>query len=117
MAKNAIHPRDLVIRCYVEQEPDGSWFAMCIDLNLCAQGDSLDATKQRLHAIILDYIDSAMREHQDSPHLLRRRAPLRFVIRYHSIALSWNLEQWIHRERLRRQERYEQAVPMVPANC
>ena len=117
MAKRAIHPQDLVIRCYAEQEPNGSWFAVCIDLNLVAQGDTREAVKARLNAIVLDYIVSVLRDHTDAPYLLKRRAPLAFVLRYHWIAFQVRLAHRIHRELEKRSERYDQVMPMVPAPC
>lgn len=120
MAKNAISPQDLVIRCYAEREPDGTWFAMCIDLNLCAEAGSLDDAKRKLRAIIRDYILEVMTRFNESPELLRRPAPLSFVFRYHLISLACRFEQWLknkaHRKVASKHERYKQTLPMVPAN-
>jgi hypothetical protein len=121
MAQKAISPRDLIIRCYAEQEPDGSWFAMCIDLNLCAEAGSLNEAKRKLRAIIGDYVLEVMTRFNDSPELLRRPAPLSFVLRYHVISMRCRFERWreskVHKQIERTHERYQQTLPMVPANA
>lgn len=80
--------KDLVLRCYLERENDGSWFAICLDLNLYCRADSSQEARNKLHSIIRDYIVEAVSE--DSEYfsdLIPRRAPAYFWLRYYMIAL------------------------------
>jgi len=79
---------DLRLRCYVERDPDGSWFAVCIDLNLYARAASLRDAKHELSSIIAEYVREALtvdKAHADD--LLPRRAPLQFVMKFYFIKL------------------------------
>ncbi|HFD81038.1 MAG TPA: DUF1902 domain-containing protein [Gammaproteobacteria bacterium] len=83
--------RDLKLRCYAEQNHDGSWFGICIDLNLAADGDSLEEVRRKLDDQVRDYIEEALGD--DVAYiddLIPRPAPLPFRIRYHYIRfLCW----------------------------
>lgn len=75
--------RDLKIRCFAEREGDGTWFAMCLQLNLYACGDSLAEAKRKLHEVIVSYMRDALTEDvQYIDDLIPRRAPLYFYFRY-----------------------------------
>ncbi len=60
---------------------------ICLDFNLAAQADTLDEAQKKLHQMIKSYIADVLSE--DGPdrahakHLLRRRAPLVFWIKYY----------------------------------
>jgi hypothetical protein len=74
----------LRLRCYAERDPDGSWFAICIDLNLYARAGSFKSAQKQLSVIISEYVREAFG--QDREHfgqLMFRRAPLSFVLKYH----------------------------------
>jgi hypothetical protein len=57
----------------------------CIDLNLAAQGDSLDETRSKLKGMIKDYlIDALSGEDQEyADQLLQRKAPFEIIFKYH----------------------------------
>jgi len=78
-----VNSSGVLLRCYAERESDGTWFAMCLDLNLYARADTAQDAQQNLHQIIVDYLD-AVRDmpEQDRRALLPRPAPLRFRLRY-----------------------------------
>ena len=81
-----MRPEDLKLRGYVEPERDGSWFAICIDLNLAAHGESAEEAKNKLHNQIRDYIEEAFMD--DSAYfndLVPRVAPLSFRLKYRLI--------------------------------
>lgn len=81
-----LKPEQLRLRCYAELDHDGTWFVMCIDLNLYARADSYHDARKKLHAIIVEYIQEALTV--DSQHiadLVPRRAPVSFVLRYYWI--------------------------------
>ncbi|WP_417498364.1 type II toxin-antitoxin system HicB family antitoxin [Maricaulis sp.] len=55
----------------------GSWEAMCLDLDIAVQGQTLDEVRTKLNEAIHGYIESAMAEDaRVRDQLLRRRAPL-----------------------------------------
>lgn len=63
---------------------DGEWEAICVDLDIAVQGQSLEDVRDLLSRAIRDYVDSARREEpavRDA--LLSRRAPLWVRIRRH----------------------------------
>lgn len=79
---------DLVLRCFAEKE-DGVWQAVCVDFSLAAQADTFDEARAKLHAMISEYVWDALAG-EDQPFaddLLRRRAPLSILARYHWIGL------------------------------
>jgi hypothetical protein len=74
----------LILRCFAQQDPDGSWFAMCLDLNLYARAGSLPEVKEQLREIMAEYIREAATEDREyADDLLGRRTPVRFWLRYY----------------------------------
>ena len=74
------------VRCYVKRSED-QWVAVCIDLCLAAQGDSLQEAKEKLESQVNDYVFEALtvdREHARA--LLSRKAPLQNRAEYYLIA-------------------------------
>lgn len=85
-------PAHLTLRCYVEREASGEWFAMCIDLNLCAQGSSADEAECKLRQQVEHYVREALTiDREYANHLLHRKAPLGFRLRYYVIAAMTRL--------------------------
>lgn len=81
-------PFNLKLRNYIEKEPDGSWLAVCIDLNLVAQGDSKKESCEKLHTMISDYLEEAFTEDEKYfDDLVPRKPPFIFLIRYYWIVL------------------------------
>lgn len=79
-----MRPRDLILRCFVQKESDGTWFAMCLDLNLYARGDSLMEARGKLHQFIRHYVSSALSKDKEFiGDLIPRRAPLGFWLKYY----------------------------------
>jgi hypothetical protein len=52
-------PSDLIVRCYAEQVGD-QWQAFCLDLSLAAQGDTFAEVKDKLDAMVAEYLPRAM---------------------------------------------------------
>lgn len=76
----------LLLRFYAERK-GSQWQAFCIDLDLAAQGDSLQEVQKKIVLMAVSYVVDAFgqdREHADV--LLSRKAPLRNRLRY----------QWLH---------------------
>lgn len=79
---------DLVLRCFAEKSEE-QWQAVCVDLCLAAQGDTFDEAREKLHAMIAEYVWDALagEDRAFADQLLRRRAPLSILARYHWIGL------------------------------
>lgn len=116
----AMRAADLKLRCYAERDPDGSWFAICIDLNLYARADSLRAAKRELHTIIGEYVREAFGEDREHFHALmfHRKAPLSFVLKYYAIYFACKvLPKVLPRKRGDNHHRhfpYDDNLPVVP---
>lgn len=102
-------PDDLVVRCMVRQ--DGPVFvAVCLDLCLAAQGDTMAEAKNRLAAQITDYVNQAFTvHHAHAADLLLRKAPL-----VDRLQFRWaEFKEWA-RPHLERAV-YSVALPLRPA--
>lgn len=78
-------PEQMVLRCYAEQR-NGLWSAVCLDLSLAAQGNSLEEARQKLHNQVVEYIEDAIG--QDEAHweyLLSRKAPALQWAKYYTM--------------------------------
>lgn len=89
-----MRPIDLQLRCYAQQESDHSWFGICIDLNLAAQGDTLAEVRLKMHKMINDYLIEALTiDEQYFDDLIPRRAPLNFILRYYWLSFITRLHK------------------------
>src|ERR1700741_2138095 len=83
-----MRPPDLILRGYAERDSDGSWFAICIDLNLYARAATCEAVIEELHSVIRTYVTAAVTvDHEHAGDLLSRSAPAYFHVRYWFIRL------------------------------
>lgn len=101
---------DLTLRCFAEHEADGSWFALCLSLNLYARGDTFEEARGKLHKEIVGYLKEAVTK--DAEHfgdLVPRRAPVFFWWRYFRI---WCFLKFHQTKELMR---FKLPLPMVPA--
>lgn len=82
-----MRPEDLFLRCYAYQRRDGSWYAVCIDLNLDAEAPSLNAVRASLEHAITGYLQTVLEtgDKESLLHLIRRPAPTKDFVRYHTI--------------------------------
>lgn len=104
--------KDLKLRCYAERD-DGSWFAICLPLNLYARGDTFEEARTKLHDLIAHYVREALTVHADHiDDLIPRRAPLYFCVRY-AFARCWIHFHNAHSALSRRQ--FDMPLPVVPA--
>lgn len=107
-----MRPESLSLRCYAERETDGTWFAMCVDLNLAVQGDSVKEVRAKLHNLIDQYVREAFTVDEDYfDSLIPRKAPLSFLIRYHWISLLVR----VHAMRSKKRTTFHERMPLVPA--
>lgn len=82
-----MRPDDLILRGFAV--PDGdSYFAICLDLNIYARGESPAQAIEKCRQFVCEYVNEAVNE--DIEHvsdLLRRRAPFRFWAMYRLMQL------------------------------
>jgi hypothetical protein len=103
--------QNLKLRCYAAREKDGSWYAVCLDLCLFAQGDSFDEVRKKLHAMIKNYITEALttdRDYIDS--LIPRRAPLSSFVYYYYLKFLNKIDH--HKDNFRKI--FFEAMPLCP---
>lgn len=113
--KRIMKTSDLILRCYLERESDGSWFAICLDLNLTSQADSAKEAKEKLHTHIARYVREALTVDKDYlEDLLPRRAPLNFFIRYYAIK-AISMLRGINRQQRPVKRIFNERLPVVPA--
>jgi len=74
----------LVLRCYAENKDD-QWQAFCLDLNLAAQGDSLDEVETKLRNMISEYVFDALvgEDQEHAKYFLNRKAPASLWLKYY----------------------------------
>ena len=102
-------PADLILRCYGCERKDGTWYAVCIDLNLDAEGGSFSEVKRSLNQAISGYLETIAEVNDPASlvQLLRRPAPLKERAFYHSMRLAHLFRRFVA---------FEQAVPVHPAS-
>ena len=87
-------PEVQTFRSYAEQK-HGQWTVVCIDICLAAQADTLETAKQKLKAMLQDYVKEAQHGEDKAyaTQLVTRKAPLLQQIKYYKI--YW-LSQWFN---------------------
>ncbi|WP_417216521.1 hypothetical protein [Alcanivorax sp.] len=50
------------VRCYARKADNDQYAAVCLDLCLAAQADSMDEAKAKLHSQVMDYLMDALEE-------------------------------------------------------
>ena len=89
-SSGGIRPPDMILRCYLRRTGrDERWVAHCVDLDLWAVGKSAHDARYSLEQAIDGYVETVL-DTEDKGSvlpLLRRRAPLRFVLLWHLIRL------------------------------
>jgi hypothetical protein len=107
-SKNQIHPARLVTRCLALRR-GRYWVAICLDLNLVAQADTLPQVKRLLNAQITSYIADAMTiDAGHAEYLLTRKAALRYRLLYRFAKLVHDTHRRLS---------FETALPLVPAGA
>lgn len=92
--------KELILRCFVKQDGD-QWVAVCIDLCLAAQADSIDEAKSKLESMVHSYLEDAFGTDRQYAHqLLSRKAPFGQVMYYHWLKLKmWLLSPAVTSEK------------------
>lgn len=112
-----MRPDQFTLRCYAEKQGDIA-VAVCIDLTLAAQADSMDEARRKLDEQIASYLHDIF-VGEDRTHirdLFPRRAPFGFVAKYYWIAAKWKLARSLHRFnelRCRRSQAFNEFWPAL----
>ena len=94
---------EMFFRCYARKDGD-VYVAVCIDLNLAFQGDTVEAARKGLDTLIHEYLQDAIEHNREHlADLIDRPAPLNLRMRYYWIAFR----QWAREVRGRAPERKE----------
>lgn len=90
----SLRPDELVLRCYGHQMGSKKWYGVCLELNLAAEAETSKELVDKLHEMILSYIDTVLdTEDQGSIGvLLSRKAPLKDWLTYYRIRLLNSIE-------------------------
>lgn len=104
-----MNPKQLIVKCYAEQEGD-YWVALCLDFNLAAQGDTFEEVKTKLDAMIAEYVYDALAgpDKQYAAQLLSRRAPFIAWLKY--FFLKFKIALFHGSERV-----FDETMPLIPA--
>lgn len=71
-----------IVRCYAKQQ-EGQWVALCIDLDLAAQGETLESVREKLSEQVASYLEEAISiDRAHAVTLLTRKAPFRYRAEY-----------------------------------
>lgn len=88
--------KELILRCYAKKDGD-VWVAVCIDLCLAAQGQSLKEVQRKLDSMSRSYIQEALEEDREYAYqLLTRKAPLSQIATYHWFKFLYECTKFKH---------------------
>lgn len=76
--------KDLIVRCYVKKDGD-LYVAVCIDLSLAAQANTVEEVVEKLEAQMFDYLCEAFSEPEYAASLIQRKAPFSQIATFHWI--------------------------------
>lgn len=82
-----ISPDKLVLRCYAHQSNEGSWYGVCLELNLATEAHSPEDLRRKMGEMISSYIETVLdtEDKASIPALLTRRAPFLDWVKYYVI--------------------------------
>jgi hypothetical protein len=113
-----MRPNQLILRCYAERD-GGLWVAVCLDLSLAAQGDSMDEARAKLDDQIRDYVRDALgvdRKHA-AALLAKRKAPVSEWMRYYRLKFKYKLKQRLHSTKALSGKPFREVMPVELARC
>lgn len=87
--------REVHFRGYTKRE-NGHWVAVCIDLNIVAQGASPEEATQTCAEMIVQYVDHVVSNYPDRLNeYIPRLAPPEFLAEYDKLLRKQTLVEWI----------------------
>lgn len=90
--------RTVTLRCYGRPVGADCHMAVCLTVNLVAQGRTQSEAIHRLHSLIKAYISDAV-ENDEFDEFVPRRAPLRFYLEYAACWTAHSLAKLMARRR------------------
>ncbi len=79
------NPESIIFRGYVKKE-NGHWVAICIDLNIVAQGNSIEKAREECESLIIEYLDYICSEYpKEFYKYIQRPAPKELVEEFNLI--------------------------------
>ncbi|MBL1278209.1 MAG: hypothetical protein COB30_019210 [Ectothiorhodospiraceae bacterium] len=105
----------LVLRCYAENKSE-QWHAVCLDLNLAAQGDSFDEVESKLREMIAEYVFDALvgEDKGHAAYFMNRKAPASMWLKYYlhcALFRVLSLTDGVYRL-------FDETLPLTPySNC
>ncbi|MBS0854943.1 MULTISPECIES: DUF1902 domain-containing protein [unclassified Tatumella] len=73
------------LRCMAYRQ-DGVFVAVCLDLSLAAQADSMQEATDKLESQVHDYLEEVFSEPEYAKQMLNRKAPFTLWVKYWLIA-------------------------------
>jgi len=91
-----IRPDKLILRCYGRRLKKGSYYGVCIDLNLAVEAESQEKLKKKMCDVINSYLETVLDtdDKNSIPQLLYRRAPIQDWLRYYYIRILVFIKQF-----------------------
>ncbi len=89
-SENKPQRKPFVLHGYIEQVGENDFFAICLTVNVCTKGRSLEEAEQNLHEATNLYLEDATKE-DHVEQWIPRRAPLYHYLRYLSIWIRTRL--------------------------
>lgn len=105
-------PNDLILRCIAHKDGD-VWVASCLDLCLAAQSETLPEAKQKLEAMISEYVYDALvgEDKEYAQQLMSRKAPMLEWVKYYyflSLIKLGGMKDGIH-------QLFTEPLPLTPS--
>jgi predicted RNase H-like HicB family nuclease len=88
--RNRYYPA--VLHCYARPE-NGHYIAVCLELNLCDRGETLEEAKASLEEDIVGYVKTLTPE--ELPRLFPRYAPVSTYLDYYRVYLILLAGRWM----------------------
>jgi predicted RNase H-like HicB family nuclease len=107
---------ELTIRCFAERKAD-QWQAFSLEFGLAVQGDSYLEVRQKLEAMIEEYLEDALGG-QDKKHaevLLSRKAAFSVYWKYHVAGLQRSLGAFVRSSS--EQVQFREPFSLTPRHC
>jgi len=73
--------RRTVLRGFIRKAGEGKYEGICLTLNLAVRGSSMEEVEQKLHAVIVAYLEDAVRDGNWN-EFVPRRAPFSYYATY-----------------------------------
>jgi len=94
----SLRPENLVLRCYGYRKKDGTWYGLCLDLNIAAEAGNRDELVKKIGDMIKSYLVTVFDTDDKGsiPHLLKRKAPISDWLHYYILKLILYIKNHIN---------------------